>query len=290
MAISQRHLGLVAKFALNHSSSARCFAAGLLACLAAVIPAFAQSNTTTTPAGPAPDVSSTDGSAPPRHCWFTVFEAAGQAPDDVCFEDPGHKAQTLVFDPRSRSITYEYKGPNKLVFFKQTPPLAGLPAGTRSARESYASIDIPSKGDHFLFVFLPPAFAQQNNQPVIYALDDSTAVFPFGSVRLLNVTKNNLAGEVGNTRLPLQPGASQSLPDSSNGSLNVALAIYYEGKARLSYASNVRTKRGARTLLILMPSLRPGSIQVNLVSLDELPTKSPATPKAAPTDAIAQTN
>jgi hypothetical protein len=260
----------------------------LLVGLAVCGPARAQSNTTDASAGSPPAAPSADDSTV-RHCWFTVFEAAGDAPADICYDDPSHHAQPLVFNSFTRSESYEYKGPGKIVFFRQTPAPPTAPDGTPPTRELFSTVELPADGDHFLLLFLPDAFAQQNKQPIIYAIDDSTDAFPFGSVRLFNATKNDLAGAVGNDRIPVLPGASQPLPERNGGAMTVALAVYFEGKARLSFANSVHFKRGARTLLILVPSLRPGSIQVNLHTLEELPGAKP-NPKTTNPDNVAQAN
>jgi len=96
-----------------------------------------------------------------------------------------------------------------------------------------------------------------------YAIDDSQHNFPQGSLRLVNIAGINLFGKVGTAQIALAHGGiSQAYNQESPAPLDISIAVKDHHRYYLLYKNNIRITSGSRSLLILTPPARKGSIRI----------------------------
>jgi len=96
-----------------------------------------------------------------------------------------------------------------------------------------------------------------------YAIDDSQHNFPQGSLRLVNIAGINLFGKVGTSQIALAHGGiSQAYNQESPAPLDISIAAKDHHRYYLLYKNNIRITSGSRSLLILTPPARKGSIRI----------------------------
>lgn len=96
-----------------------------------------------------------------------------------------------------------------------------------------------------------------------YAIDDSQHNFPQGSLRLVNIAGINLFGKVGTAQIALAHGGiSQAYNQESPAPLDISIAAKDHHRYYLLYKNNIRITSGSRSLLILTPPARKGSIRI----------------------------
>lgn len=165
-------------------------------------------------------------------------------------------ATDITFYSSARSQTYEYIGPNPIIFYREVPaPTAEFPE--RVQRTKVAELSIPLPGGEYLFLFF------NSNDPArepyrIYPLEDSTKAHPYGSIRLFNASPFLLNGVIGNIRIELPQGPSDSFRVKGN-LVSVGLGFFHEEKFLQSFKSPLRCSASERGLLMLFPPHVKGS-------------------------------
>ena len=166
------------------------------------------------------------------------------------------ESSELEFFSSARSPIYEYKGPNPIIFFRETPAPTDEDPNAVS-RTKVAEISLPEEGGEFLFIFFPD-YSGDIEQYRVYPLDDSKSELPTGSIRLFNATPYQLEGVFGQNKINLAPGPSKAYRVSGN-SMSLGLGFRYEDKVHMSYNGPVELERKSRGLFMIFPPFVKGS-------------------------------
>lgn len=117
---------------------------------------------------------------------------------------PGYDGESPITVPKQvRSLPLTYQGPRQFVLSKVEPSVeAEKPEIT-----PFASVTIPPESKQVLVIFIRNNTAGAGDLPYrSVIIDDSFSVFPAQSIRMLNFTRHELAGQLGKKefRLPSQ--------------------------------------------------------------------------------------
>lgn len=174
----------------------------------------------------------------------------------------------LEFRWGGRSRTYDYSGPRRLTFFQQdsTEPY------TRNPPTPLASIHIPEDLEMALLVFLPNPQRGASNPFLVYAVNDSEGSFPWGSIRLYNLTSSELQGsyEIADGHTPggvrqIQPGINPAWV--VDGEVKVRLAARFRDDFwHVVLNERFEVPSGERMLLLLFPP-KPGARQMRFAQI-----------------------
>lgn len=188
------------------------------------------------------------------------------------------EASALEFFSSARSKPYEYKGPNPIIFFRETPaPTIEDPNAVK--RTKVAELSLPEEGGEFLFIFFPD-YSRDKEQYKVYPLDDSKSELPVGSIRLFNATSFQLEGVFGQNKINLAPGPSKAYRVSGN-SMSLGLGFRYEDKFHMSYNGPVELERKSRGLFMIFPPFVKGSAILQTRYLRETETEPEPDSKVA---------
>jgi hypothetical protein len=210
-----------------------------------------------------------EAEAPPRlKTSFSVFplEAADwkgiyYAPNG----NPADEATPIEFNQLERSILYPYDGPAPLTFFrKYTNPEAEtvwIPV----------AITTPGTGDlpHDIILFFSPAKTEGRFD--VNFMPDTPETFPDESIVFFNTLNIPLVGVLNDSRILAPPGLSTPLDVSSyfEKSVPIAMAIHHQDDLHLVLRNQIRFSPERRTLIILRPPQREGSIRIRTQRLTE---------------------
>lgn len=102
-----------------------------------------------------------------------------------------------------------------------------------------------------------------NIEFLVTSMEDSLSRFSTGTIRILNITGVSIIGEAAKTRLELENGeVSSSSPISRNEKTQISIAAKGSTRYHLLYRNSLRTSADSRSLLILRPPAREGSVQI----------------------------
>lgn len=180
---------------------------------------------------------------------FTVF---GLRPEgEVAFvPKPGAAPQRLQFYPTARSPRYEYRGATPLRFIEP------------ESKVVLAEVSVPPGAGEMLLVFSPAAAGKSPGAPRydVTVLDDSLMRHPVGSLLILNLSGQALAGTVNDRAVSPGTGASALIPVGRSAAVRFTSAI--RNRVVQAYAGTVSLARDERALLVLFPPFHPGSAEV----------------------------
>lgn len=107
-----------------------------------------------------------------------------------------------------------------------------------------------------------------------YALDDTVASFPPGSLRLINITGANIFGQIGQYQLTLKNlESSEAFRNGKKNTFDISIAAEGGNRYHLLYKNDIRITSGSRGLLILTPPIRKGSVRIGANLLLESPNE-----------------
>ncbi|MFM9081681.1 MAG: hypothetical protein ACKOTE_16395 [Opitutaceae bacterium] len=180
---------------------------------------------------------------------FTVF---GLRPaGEVAFvPKPGAAPQKVQFYPTARSPRYEYRGASPLRFIDP------------ETKAVVAEAAVPPGAGDVLLVFSPAAAGKSSGAPRydVTILDDSLTRHPIGSLVIVNLSGQALAGTGHDRAVSPEPGANAPIPLGRSA----AIRFTSSNKNRVvqAYAGTVSLARDERALLVLFPPFHPGSAEV----------------------------
>jgi len=190
---------------------------------------------------------------------FTVY---GLRPGDyegiVCVDATG-QAQEIDFKTKSRAEVYTATlliAAPQVTFYRKDSLNKALPA-------PIAITSIRADTSKVLLIF-----SKAENNPGIDRFrvssipDDSTG-FPLGSVRVVNLTNTPVIGSANGTHFKLEPRqCSQAVRGQSKRKASIAVVAENRSRYHLVYKKSVPLDAQSRSLLILRPPVRTGSLHV----------------------------
>lgn len=213
------------------------------------------------------------GAALPIKLNFTAY-AISTPSKPVLFTAKSDALSTPVkFYSSARSEVYHYTGTNPVIFFDEKPsPVPGEPP----AREAMAKVTVPENITKPLFIFFPNPSApgKAGELPyLVYVFDDSSANLPPGHVRFINVSGLDFMGKINERIQPIKAGLTD--PISVGRSAHVELRTQFKERYYQSYLSAHTLAASERALMLLLPPLNPGSIEVQVRILKGQPDDDP---------------
>lgn len=154
----------------------------------------------------------------PEAPLFTLdFRTLGwDAPVSGIFFFDGSEKKDLVASVSRPSRPKRYTGPNPLVFYRAGPPVE---PGAPPSLQPVASLDLRSLDSRQLLLFVPTSNQSEGLEFLVRALPDPLEEAVGGSLRLINLTRSELAAKVNETTVRLDPGEIGSImaePRSDN--------------------------------------------------------------------------
>ena len=176
----------------------------------------------------------------------------------------------LTFYTSDRSPMYTYEGLNPIIFYRETLAPRELDQNAVK-RTKVGEITIKPPGGDFILIFFQDTNAEDENY-IIYPLDDSTKALPYGSVRLFNATSLQVVGKLDKTNILVKPGPSKAFP-LSGSSHSLSFGFEHEGKYHISYQSPFQLDQNSRGIFVISPPFIKGSavLQTRLLRDTRLP-------------------
>ncbi len=227
-----------------------------------------------------------------RLCFcLTLFSAAvAEEPDliqsDIRFfpiarspvQDLFYETEPGVFEPvimrsRVRSDPHPYEGISLFSLYNRFP--------SSDPEQEYiyrrvTSVQLPDSAKEVLIFLLPPTHARnpEDNRWIILALNDTAEGFPPGTLKVLNATGVRLDGVVGEQVFSLGLEISEAKPfnvitTDRSGSIDIVFALNLGESHEMVYANRLRFNPSMRSILVLRPPRRPGSIQIDSFLIED---------------------
>jgi hypothetical protein len=197
---------------------------------------------------------------------FSVYCLKPLDREGLYFRDASGQYTELKLKLKSRSEEYEakilYESPS-LKFYRKQETVKGDESMLLVAEQQ-----IQSGTGRFLLAFCrmrPTGIKQEGGFPEFHVVEmnDSKSVFPNGSIRLLNTTGVNVIGNINGNRFDLGPDeSSQPFSGLSSAKAQVSIAARGKQKYHLLYKNLIPTSEDRRSLLIISPPARAGSLKV----------------------------
>lgn len=205
--------------------------------------------------------------------------------DDVAILQGNGKKLSISAATGYISLSYEYKGPEKLTFVRAPkaksaaeakPVRAENPEESKPA-EILAVVTIPQEGGDLLILL------SGDTTEKLYAkvLPFSSTDVPAGSCLVWNITSRNLGFLLGGQKALIASGQRQLIRPSSTLKNYFDLKVFdeYEGKARSLMSGDHYLNESSRQLLLIADKA-PGQPSIRLQTIEELPEK-PKRPELA---------
>jgi len=179
---------------------------------------------------------------------------------DIHFKDPAGELIKLNFKKKSRTETYATKisaEDNFLYFY---------PKRSLRLEESQllpiARTWIDPKWKSPLLIISEIS----TNDSVRYSIttfEDSSVSFPYGSLKVVNLAGGKIIGSIGGNRVTLNNSqASRSFELNADGKILVTIAGESSSRHHLLYKNTLPLSEDSKSLLILRPPRRNGSVKI----------------------------
>ncbi len=169
--------------------------------------------------------------------------------ETLYYQSQGQPYQPIVLNPRSRSQAYSYTGPNPLTFF-----IARKGSQGETQYLPIVSASLPAESGEYLLLFVP---SPEKRQFEVFALDDSLASFPWGSVRFFNMTSRNLGLLFDGEKIPLRPlEARTSSSKTDRKRVHLAILAIRDEKLRDIYNAQWGQDSRSRNLVFIKDTTR----------------------------------
>jgi len=202
---------------------------------------------------------------------FSTYALRAQDTVNLYFADAPESLTKLEFRKKSRSDHYQatiQSEDRTLRIYRRDPASAKKTPPILVGRIRIEPTNVP------LLLLFTPDSDRTNDRINAYAIDDSQHNFPQGSIRLVNIAGIDVFGKIGTAQIALEHGGiSQAYNQGSRAPLNISIAATDHNRYYLLYKNNIRITSGSRSLLILTPPTRAGSIRIGGHLLLESPNQ-----------------
>jgi hypothetical protein len=171
----------------------------------------------------------------------------------------------LRFYTVSRSPTYNYRGPDPIVFYRWEYDIS---EPSKNIKIPVGSISLSYIKRNLLFIFLQDAKSQfENPKFKIQTFNDSSSHLKMNKLIVYNLSGRLLEGHIGEESVRI--GAGPTSPFSASNSLPVTLWYNINGNAVPGFNLSLTLKRNHRYLLFFFPPSIEGAIELQYRILDE---------------------
>ena len=202
---------------------------------------------------------------------FSTYALRAKDTANLYFADAPESLTKLEFRKKSRSDHYQatiQSEDRTLRIYRRDPASAKKTPPILVGRIRIEPTNVP------LLLLLTPDGDRTNDRIHAYAIDDSQHNFPQGSIRLVNIAGIDVFGKIGTAQIALEHGGiSQAYNQGSRAPLGISIAAKDHNRYYLLYKNNIRITSGSRSLLILTPPTRAGSIRIGGHLLLESPNQ-----------------
>lgn len=212
--------------------------------------------------------------APTLKLTFSVFPLDSGNWTGIFFApkgEPSKEIKEVFFNRSERSITYEYKGPSPLVFFRTTQNEEG-----ETLYQPVASVSFPPEPTkQNVILFFEPQKEKKDGPYDVSVMPDQGTEFPKHSIVFFNTMDVPFIGMLAEHRLMLPPGTSEVFDVSGflSKDVPIILAIRNDEDLHLVARNQIRFSPERRTLMILRPPKRKGSLRIRTQRLTEFTGK-----------------
>ncbi len=191
---------------------------------------------------------------------FSTYALRVLETENLYYADAPGSLTKLEFRKKSRSDHYQatlQKADGTLRMYRRNGPSAKKMSAILVGQIRIDPTDVP------LLLLITPGNDRTVNTINAYAIDDSQSNFPTGSIRLVNLAGVDVLGRIGSEQITLgNGGISQAYHTESQQFLDISIAAKGNNRYHLLYKKNIRVASGSRSLLILTPPARKGSIRI----------------------------
>jgi hypothetical protein len=194
------------------------------------------------------------------------------------FSSPKESEPSLLsFNRFRRSPSINYEGPFPIIFYHLKPQNPSILNPIRVPIASFTPPDGSNVKEWLLF--FDPVQNPQPGEPLfrVLGMDDSLSAFPVDHGIIFNATTIEFSGIIDDAKykIPIGPGNVFELKDSTR----TALAIQRQGTPIVVFENTFTFRKGTRTIIMIRPPTRKGSLRVEGYIIQESVTESAETPK-----------
>tara|TARA_B110000483_G_C18037492_1_gene481242 strand:+ start:106 stop:843 length:738 start_codon:yes stop_codon:yes gene_type:complete len=195
-----------------------------------------------------------------RTVEFRAFNLRPGDFTDIYFQDPAGELIKLNFKQKSRTEVYASKVSAKDNFLYFYPKIS--PGSEDSPLLPITRTWIDPKWKSPLLIISEIS----TNDSVGYsitAFEDSNVSFPYGSFKVVNLVGRKIIGSIGSNRVTLNNSqASRSFELNGDGKILVTIAGESSSRRHLLYKNTLLLNENSKSLLILRPPRRNGSVKI----------------------------
>lgn len=179
--------------------------------------------------------------------------------EKVFFQSANQQPTEITLNPRARSQSYQYVGPNPIRFFTLQQGADG-----KIIQAPVGSVSITPEQRDVLLLFVPKP--NQSTMRII-AMDDSQSSFPPGSVRFFNMTQRNLGVIFDGEKIPMRPlDIKTSAPKEESKRVNLAILAIRDEQLRDIYHAQWGQDSRSRFLVFIKDSeMRIGGVETKSI-------------------------
>lgn len=212
----------------------------------------------------------------------------GRTPVEPIRYATGPAASTEVeLKPNQRTGPYRYRGPNPVVFFRESPGPDGKPV-----REPVGTLRFEKSLHQVLVFVIPRAPGSTTGDPAgagqaelaLVPIDDSRGAFAPDTLVIYNALPMRVGAVFGEKRFVVEPGASAPLPVKELGKGTIPMEFWIEttGGSKMVLGGEIDFIADNREVMVLLPPRRKGSWLIQCVRVPEsMNTPAPAATRAA---------
>ena len=195
-----------------------------------------------------------------RAVEFRAFNLRPGNFTDIHFKDNAGQLIKLNFKKKSRTEVYATKisaEDNFLYFYPKRSPVLEESQLLPIAR---AWIDPKWKSP---LLIISEISTSDSVRYSITTLEDSNVSFPYGSLKVVNLAGVKIIGSIGGSRVTLNNSqASRSFELNDDGKISVTIAAESSSRHHLLYKNTLPLNGDSKSLLILRPPRRNGSVKI----------------------------
>ncbi len=188
---------------------------------------------------------------------FGVFDSSGNI---VASRPTG-------FRTSGRSLLYDYKGPNPILFFRESNDLS---QGDQPQRKIVGRVDFDPSENIYLFFFMPnPNYPDSGLEYQIIPVSIDPDKIPAGHLLIYNtmpLTFRGISGGRGRrnsiTNIEVSPGLNTPMNIYPSAQLILALESEEDEVFRV-YENTISSNDNQRVVLFLLPPRFPGSLNIS---------------------------
>ncbi len=191
---------------------------------------------------------------------FRAFSLMPGNYSNIHFLNSENNWEEITFKAKSRSKSYQAQvsTDSQTLFFYDTV----VTPEVTSERRPIASVRINPAWKKVLLIFSKSA-DNTNETYAITAIDDSESALPVGHLRVVNLTEWPIVGAIDNKRISLANGyTSRSQKVAKNERTEITIAAESSIRAHLLYKNTLHVSALSRSLLLLRPPKRNGSVKI----------------------------